>query len=67
VTEELGRKYPDDFPPGRSSDESYRDAVPLGRLARPEEIAWVVAFLASDAASFMTGTVIPVDGGQTAQ
>jgi 3-oxoacyl-[acyl-carrier protein] reductase len=44
--------------------KGYRDDYcPLGRLARPEEIARVAAFLASPAASYMTGTVVDVNGG----
>ena len=39
------------------------DRVPLGRMASAEEVAGVVAFLASDAAGYITGAVIPVDGG----
>ncbi len=42
-------------------------AIPLGRVAQPAEVARVVAFLASDEASFVTGALWPVDGGNSAQ
>ncbi|MGZ4123361.1 MAG: SDR family oxidoreductase, partial [Tumebacillaceae bacterium] len=39
------------------------ETIPLARLGRPEDIANVVAFLASDKATYMTGQVLNVDGG----
>jgi NAD(P)-dependent dehydrogenase (short-subunit alcohol dehydrogenase family) len=41
------------------------EMTPMGRVGQPEEVASVVHFLASDAASLMTGAIVPVDGGYT--
>ena len=38
---------------------------PLGRIAKPEEIAKSISFLASEDASFITGIILPVDGGRS--
>ena len=44
-------------------DNTLRTMIPLGRMGQPEDIAAAVAFLASDAAAYITGEVLRVDGG----
>jgi 3-oxoacyl-[acyl-carrier protein] reductase len=58
--------------PGRIDTERLRevgagsvDGIPVGRLGEPAEIAAVACFLASDRAAYVTGAVVPVDGGLT--
>jgi meso-butanediol dehydrogenase/(S,S)-butanediol dehydrogenase/diacetyl reductase len=46
--------------------KSYAEVIPMGRIGRAEEVASVVAFLASDDASYITGAAIVIDGGLTA-
>lgn len=48
---------------GRSSTELYRARIPMQRLGDPSEIGNAVSFLLSDKASYITGAVLPVDGG----
>jgi meso-butanediol dehydrogenase / (S,S)-butanediol dehydrogenase / diacetyl reductase len=46
--------------------ETFVDRVALGRIGEPEDIAPAVLFLASDAARYVTGVILPVDGGTSA-
>ena len=46
--------------------QAFVDMTPLGRLGEPEEIAKGILFLASDDSSFMTGSELVIDGGDTA-
>ncbi len=55
-------------PPSAADLQAMAEAtIPVKRLAEPTEIAEMVVFLASDRASYMTGAIVPVDGGYTAR
>ncbi|MEP6872761.1 MAG: glucose 1-dehydrogenase [Burkholderiales bacterium] len=56
LVDELARK-------GALNTKAIDERTPMGRMGRPDEIAKVIAFLASDDASYITGTVLNVDGG----
>ena len=54
------------FLPRRQADvakETFASAAPMGRIGRPEELAFAALFLASDQSSFITGIDLQVDGG----
>jgi NAD(P)-dependent dehydrogenase (short-subunit alcohol dehydrogenase family) len=61
-------KMVDDWLGGDPANEAQVEALhPIGRIAAPEEIAALVIWLCSDAASFMLGAAVPIDGGYTIQ
>jgi len=62
----LTDRIKDTLPPGRDPEEALKEKtknIPLGGIGRPEELAAMVAFLASEQAAYISGTTISVDGG----
>jgi NAD(P)-dependent dehydrogenase (short-subunit alcohol dehydrogenase family) len=67
VETEMMRAFIDSHPVPAPVEQEIVDLHPLGRVGRPEEVAAAAAFLASDDASFITGTSLAVDGGLLAR
>jgi NAD(P)-dependent dehydrogenase (short-subunit alcohol dehydrogenase family) len=61
ITTQAFSRIPDDFA------DQLLASIPVGRFGDPREVAELAAFLVSDRAKFLSGAVIPIDGGQTAQ
>ena len=61
-----GSTDPVPLPVVEAARAAVRRATPLGRLATPEDVAGAAVYLASDEARYVTGVVLPVDGGRTA-
>jgi len=66
INTERVQRLPDE-PGGTEYLEAVKAAHPMGRLGEPSEVAKAILFLASDEASFITGAILPVDGGFLAQ
>jgi NAD(P)-dependent dehydrogenase (short-subunit alcohol dehydrogenase family) len=66
INTERVQRLPDE-PGGTEYLEAVKAAHPMGRLGEPSEVARAILFLASDEASFITGAILPVDGGFLAQ
>jgi NAD(P)-dependent dehydrogenase (short-subunit alcohol dehydrogenase family) len=68
VDNRMMRSLEEGFAPGKGKEakKSFEQAIPLGRYAKSEEIADLAMFLASDESSFITGSVVEIDGGMTA-
>ena len=66
IRTERVKQLPDE-PGGQEYLEAIEKLHPMGRIGEPSEVAEAILFLASDASSFITGAVLPVDGGYLAQ
>jgi 3-oxoacyl-[acyl-carrier protein] reductase len=62
MTDRLKHTLPKDMDPEQALKERAK-SIPLGRIGKPEELAALVVFLASEQAAYISGTTIQVDGG----